>query len=439
MFHNLLFNMSLAGSIVMLLYILTYPIAKKYFSLAWNYGILKISIIFFLIPFSVCQYKIRERLYKIFPFLVNQMKVSLDYVKIDTKYAVVINGDDRYISLHMKAIYILFFFFGIIAIIIISFHLYRYWKARRMYLNYSNISVNEEQKRIFEDVKILLKIHRKVELRCSEYCNAPITIGVISPVIIIPIWKIEISKELYQSMIMHELVHIKHYDVLIKFLGILNVAIHWFNPFSYILFYEISNISEMYCDSTVLEGQREQDRKAYGELLLKLATVSRTAENKYIVGILGSRRMKRRILEMKAERKNKIVASIIMMILISMAGGTIVSAYDSPKDIKFEEKVEGFTQDTDIFFSENGQEIGSEKLLYDKAFIDENDNIYEIEHDEVRRDCPHKYTSGTGLIHTKDNSGGCSVNYYEAKRCSICGLIKNENEINTVIYKKCSH
>ena len=47
MFQNLIFVMSLSGSIVCLLYIVTYPLAKRYFPLKWRYFMLKTAVIFF--------------------------------------------------------------------------------------------------------------------------------------------------------------------------------------------------------------------------------------------------------------------------------------------------------------------------------------------------------------------------------------------------------
>lgn len=51
-FHNILLVMSLSGSVTVLSYILIYPIAKRYFSFACRYWILKIALAFYLIPFS---------------------------------------------------------------------------------------------------------------------------------------------------------------------------------------------------------------------------------------------------------------------------------------------------------------------------------------------------------------------------------------------------
>lgn len=56
MFRNLLFTMSLSGSLVMVLYLILYPLARRYFPLVWRYRVLKMAIFFYLIPVEGCKY-----------------------------------------------------------------------------------------------------------------------------------------------------------------------------------------------------------------------------------------------------------------------------------------------------------------------------------------------------------------------------------------------
>ena len=117
----------------------------------------------------------------------------------------------------------------------------------------------------------------------------------------------EVDKKAFRYMVKHELLHIKRNDIFVKYLGLLVMAIHWFNPFSYFLYHELSSIGEMYCDHGVLEGQGEAEHKEYGELLLQ-AAVRKTPNNRYslFVGMADKgyqKAMKRRIMEMKTNSK----------------------------------------------------------------------------------------------------------------------------------------
>ena len=307
MLTNSLLIMSLSGSVILLLYLLVSPIAKRYFSLAWRYRILKIALAFYLIPFPAVLPEIRDSIFGFCPLAVDLLSrpVSL----MNTSYAIYADGGSLYVSSGLEKMLIFILGMGVLSFAVISWYALRYWKMRKICLNYSDIPVGQKQQDIFHSIKNELDIRRNVKLLCSEYCKVPITMGICSPTVIIPPWnRDEVDQDLYHDVLKHELVHIKHRDVLIRFLGIAAIAVHWFNPFTYILYNEILNISEIYCDSIVLRGKEEQERKAYGELLLKLAVQKSMASNEFAAGILGGnskRAFKRRIVEMKTVRKNR--------------------------------------------------------------------------------------------------------------------------------------
>ncbi len=103
----------------------------------------------------------------------------------------------------------------IIAFIIIRKQIIQYWKWKRVCTIGSEKLTNLEQE-IFYKMKKEMGIKKKVELICSEYCNSPMTSGILSSFLILPKWTEEIEENKYEYMLQHELVHIKHHDLLIK-------------------------------------------------------------------------------------------------------------------------------------------------------------------------------------------------------------------------------
>ena len=443
MAHNFLFIMSLSGSVILILYFLTYPIAKRCFSLAWRYLILKIAIAFYLLPFPLCLSQVRSIVYKFFPQVADKM--YLPNISSDSDYLIYFAGDSIYTSLKMKGMLFLLFGFGVFSFAIVLMHIFQYRKVSKICLGYSNAPVEQEYKNIFEEIKRGLGIKRNVSLSCSEYCKSPITMGMLFPIVVIPSWTgDEKNRNLYEDVIKHELVHIKHRDLLIKFLGIMIIAIHWFNPLAYVLYHEISNISEMYCDSIVVKGKEEKARKEYGELLLRLATKKQAADSKFIVGIIGGNSkmaFKRRILEMKEVRKNRTVLSVILMTIICMAGGLSVCAYDTPMYMETCEEEDCQKEGFDFWFTEGELKFDMEELPYEQFFTDNDGKIHEINKGEniSRVSCSHKYVTGTTTSHKKNQSGGCAITYCKARRCLNCGNVIKDEEINTVTYKICPH
>lgn len=96
--------------------------------------------------------------------------------------------------------------------------------------------------RIIEDALIL---HQMFELKCElhirhtiqaiEYHEAesPMIIGFFRPVFVLP--KEQYSSEELFFILKHELVHLKRKDVYFKLLFVTANAVHWFNPFVWIM------------------------------------------------------------------------------------------------------------------------------------------------------------------------------------------------------------
>lgn len=274
MCQNLLFTMSLTGNIVFILYILLYPLMKRLFSLAWRYRVLKITIGFYLIPIPICKYLIMDILHNCFPLLWE--KTSRVLVNANRKYIIIISQDFVKFSSNVSYMMICLLIIAIVSFAIIRKRLIQYCKWKRVCFIGTEKPTNFEQE-LFSKIKNEMGIKKKVELICSKYCKSPIISGILSSVLIMPKWIDEIDENDYEYMFRHELAHIKHHDLLIKYIGLLIMAVHWYNPFAYMIFHEISVISEMYCDSIVIDEKGEEERKKYGELILKLAV-----QNEYI-------------------------------------------------------------------------------------------------------------------------------------------------------------
>lgn len=63
---NLLFSMSLAGSLVFLVYLAFRPVAVRYFSSVWRYRMLKLALLFYLLPYQYFKYRYYEAFSSIF-------------------------------------------------------------------------------------------------------------------------------------------------------------------------------------------------------------------------------------------------------------------------------------------------------------------------------------------------------------------------------------
>lgn len=441
MFKNLLFTMSAAGSIVVVFYILLYPITKGCFSPKWRYCMLKMAIVFYLIPFPYYKYRILDVIHIFSPSMYEILRDPVEE-NISAEYTIVINKSEILMSQKVKIIFGCIFVSGIITLFILLWHLVRYVRIRKLCLEHAEIINKAEWKRICENTKEELKIRRKVKLVCSEYCKFPLTGGIFSPIILLPM-EDEIEESVYETVIRHELVHIKHHDVLIKCLGLLVIGVHWFNPISYYLYYELLNISEIYCDSIVLKNKEEDDYKKYGELILQFALNKYSiSNNRYYVGIINSSSKavyKRRFQEMKMKRKTDrtVLAFILMLCVCVIAGGTVF-AYDPPGNMLGDDD----EMTLEFVVTEGGVEIGGEYLPYDYFYTDIDGNTFELKDDNIagKSSCTHNYNIPVEVTkHERNGKGGCTIIYWNALKCSGCGTIKRTSIKNELSYKTCPH
>ena len=443
MFKNLLFVMSLSGTAIFVSYVLMYPLVKRYVSLKWRYRILKIAILFYLVPFPLCKYYVWGFFYDHFS-VIREIASRYEPVVMNTEYIIVASRDSINLSPKVRYIYIAVSLIVLISFLILGKQIVQYRKMKQICFSDGGKPADEKLQKLFFRVKAMLNIKRDIKFICSQYCKSPMTGGVWTPTILFPIWDKDgtVDEELCEYMIKHELVHIKHNDVLIKLAGLLVVAVHWFNPFTYLFFGELSAVSEMYSDSVVIEGKGEAERRKYGQLLLKLVTENVSFhDKKFGVGFASfskKNEYKRRILEMKKNKKYQVFLSIVLTLFICMAGGITVFAYHPPDTIT-DESNEG---DSSTEFFITTQPTPPEKLLSDYFAVSEDGTFYDLclADETVKKVCEHNYSIATEVTkHTRDSRGGCITKTYEGLKCTKCTDIKLGKLLSTVTYMPCPH
>ena len=113
-------------------------------------------------------------------------------------------------------------------------------------------------------------IKRKVTLWYSNRITTPLTFGYFKPVILLPVALINnLSLEETETLIIHELTHIKNNDYFLNWLLIICETIYFFNPFVKMIADQVKLEREKNCDTHVL--QFDYPAINYAETLLKAA------------------------------------------------------------------------------------------------------------------------------------------------------------------------
>ncbi len=143
---------------------------------------------------------------------------------------------------------------------------YRYVQALRTY----GLTKIDIDKRLYIDrVAAQLGISKKVKLWISEFVTSPATIGYLKPVILIPAAAVtNLTPQQLESVLLHELAHIRRNDYLINLVINFIKAILYFNPFVKAFVRIIEKERERSCDEMVLQFQ--YNSKDYAAALLTL-------------------------------------------------------------------------------------------------------------------------------------------------------------------------
>jgi bla regulator protein blaR1 len=132
-----------------------------------------------------------------------------------------------------------------------------------------------------------LGIRKMVLLAESAIAQAPIVIGYFKPMILIPIGMFGgLSTEQLESIIIHELIHIRRRDYLVNLLQAMLEAVYFFNPFVWVISGIIRREREHCCDDAVIALHGNPLAYAHALTALEEARLSRAglalslAENK---------------------------------------------------------------------------------------------------------------------------------------------------------------
>src|SRR5699024_8410929 len=69
----------------------------------------------------------------------------------------------------------------------------------------------------------------------------------------------------------HELIHIKRFDMLAKYVLVAALCIHWFNPLVWVMYILANRDLELSCDEAVVKTFGENEKSSYANTLISLA------------------------------------------------------------------------------------------------------------------------------------------------------------------------
>lgn len=442
---NLFHTMGFAGSVAVIIYMLSYLYTKQHLPIVWHKIYLTITIVLFLIPFPYfcMDYGAWVRkLLRAWKFLQsNGGQIN------NSSYSIHIYRNGIYI--YNELIYVLAIIFGLISICLMVCVIINYRKTQRMIWDCSTISTEETDFVNLLDGFAGVKVYR-----CSEL-DVPVATGLLFGKIVLP--DVKFREDRLKDVLNHELTHIKVKDNLVKMLLLAVVILNFYNPLVYFLWKRWNIIAEMYCDETVLLEKNTQQMKDYANMVVDFAA-GKYANKVPFMGLgknTGEKELKERIKNMKKSRKTFGLLSKVAGTFLIVAGvfaSSLTAAAYQPVDVEHfntnydANKVQTIFIENKTTVSIHEQEncdvhkietyITAEK---NQIFVDENGNVYYDNEIQPHSTCTHDYVNGTHALHYTYSDGHCRVEYYSGKRCSKCGDLVFGDHISTQTFDKCPH
>lgn len=121
-------------------------------------------------------------------------------------------------------------------------------------------------------IKVYIQLRTAALIRENIYetdrIQTPFVFGIFKPSIYVPSG---LSEQELLHITLHERVHIKRYDYIIKPAAFLVLIVHWFNPLMWISFRLMSEDMELSCDERVIKDIGEEKKIEYSKSLLSLS------------------------------------------------------------------------------------------------------------------------------------------------------------------------
>ena len=164
----------------------------------------------------------------------------------------------------------------------------------------------------------LFNLRRKVDIFINDKIASPVTYGIIHPKIVLQSYIFE-DDELLKYVLIHELTHIKKFDIAFSHLKNLIMCINWYNPFILGAAKYIEDDIEILCDKLVIKraGDTREHRKEYCMAMLKL-----TERNENSRFVLKLHPTKERIIVMKKWRR-----TVLGIVAFAVAVGASMTSF----------------------------------------------------------------------------------------------------------------
>lgn len=311
------------------IFVILMVICRKHQKLISMFGV-SLSILFFI------GFTLRLMLPVEFSFA----KAIYDYETYAELKKIVTNDISESISISLVEVFVIIWVVVSIILLLRMVFVQRSFMRTINKLNNSiTLQMIECQKELEEEVQRI-----KAKIICSPVFKVPMCTGLKMKYILLPDLSYE-EEELY-FILKHEYTHLKNNDIYIKMFIEVFIAIFWWNPFAYLLRYNLNHVLEVKCDLSVVDNQSIQVKTVYLNTIINIIKSSPDEKFKKrhfvtaeFVGSANSENVKQRFLIVCNYTQNKIshritlfVSAMVMVITLLVSYKFVLQpAYNPPQ------------------------------------------------------------------------------------------------------------
>ncbi len=172
------------------------------------------------------------------------------------------------------------------------------------------------------------KLHRRISVRRSDRIAAPLTYGILRPVILLPKNYEKIDPDDLGFVLAHEYVHIRRFDAVFKILLTAAVCVHWFNPLVWAMYVIANKDIEISCDEAVIKTLSETGKKNYAMTLIRMEEVKSGFTP--LINSFGKNAIKERIVTIMKFKKTTVITALASALLVAGTATAFATSAKSP-------------------------------------------------------------------------------------------------------------
>lgn len=236
-------------------------------------------------------------------------------------------------------------------------------------------------------IELDIPLPKRLRVYQTKDAVSPMVTGIFRPILLLP--KEALSKSHLPYVLRHELTHYCRGDLLWRWLAVLAMSIHWFQPMVYVAVAQMQEACELSCDWCVVRCMEQEQRDDYMRVILALLATTIPKKQIFTTQMAsGKKQLQRRftmIRNQKPCKKKTICLSVCVgMILLSgawLTGCALQQTY-VPEEAKTEvaTNIEGLAEDGVLLFVGTG-DVGMADTIFTYDVENEKANIRAIPRD----------------------------------------------------------